>query len=209
MVEFRWHEPRDLLSEGLTDLIHSDVTIHMKGFTSGIQFDHPHNLHQKSLLIAAIASTCAHASTCALIFDGDSYYADSFTYLITQLAEELPHISFQYWATLRCKQESERFKASWRSTPLLVIDVVPASHLSPDCAYEILGHHTLLASKAETVLCIGGGGCIIKEETSAKDMGIWFTVFDFIRLLPDKGLQRHTKFDGQPIHQGDQVAVPL
>ena len=82
---------------------------------------------------------------------------------------------------------------------MLAIDVVPSSHLSPDCSYELLGHHTLVASKAKNVLCIGGGDCIVKEEASAVHIGVAFTVFDFIRFRPDGEQQRHLRFDGQPV----------
>lgn len=188
---FIWHEPRNLQSDGLSTVITADIIIHLKGFASGIDHRNLHNLRQKTQLIEAIRIACKDSADCAIVFDGDSYHPESYTYLLALIPNEIPAVTFQHWATVLSVEEAGRFETSWQSCPLItVINVIPVSHIGECMGYDTLGIHTLLATKSTMIFCVGGGACIQKEEQEAAIRGIQFHRFDFIRILPDRGIEQ-------------------
>jgi hypothetical protein len=197
--KFIWHEPKNLLAYDLSELIESDNIIHVKGFASGLDFKHPQNVHQQQLFFEAIRLHCEFHDKCAVVFDGDSYHSDSFTYLLAQLPLQLNHITFYFLAVVRTVDEAPRFETTWQDSGLSTINIVPTSHLSATSPYETLGIDILTSSRSAVVFCIGGGDGIRKERDAARLRDIKFNIFDFMRVHSERGEERFFEYTGHTL----------
>lgn len=199
-VPIIWHQAIDLSEDSIAELVQCDRIIHLKGFASGIDFSHPHNVEQKVIMLRDILSACEGSESCAVIFDGDSYHPMSFTHLVSVLPVDLNSISFEFWATVRSPSEADRFDMSWHDRPhVQKLNVIPSLNLKIDCNYEILGIQTLISSKSTLVFCAGGGECILMEQAAAAERGVNFRVYDFIRVNANKELERYKHYVGYDI----------
>lgn len=149
--------------------------IRLVGYASGLRYTDDDTLYTSEELIRQVISevygdaddddggrVCSNAPykeapPCSLIFDGDNFATDSFTYILPEIHRQLPSMSI--WATVMTEGDIDRLQKSWEWTGVKEIHVaVTAASSYRD--HAITSH---FLSNPSGVYCLGGGQCVLDE----------------------------------------------
>jgi hypothetical protein len=147
--------------------------VHLKGFALRINFD-----DAATAIAAENIVKFLHAmhpvgvdSTLKIVFDGDSFSAESFTALIPRIWTLMEDGHFLELVAHVRRSERDRFAASWQ--PFLPENVPITVHLQPDSVtYTELGivalRHTLVDQSGQRpiIVAVLGGGLVVKVTRS-------------------------------------------
>merc|ERR1712232_832624 len=119
-----------------------------------------------------------------LIWDGDDYKSDSFTFIIAKVLERMPNLRLAIFLRDRPEDKS-RVQATW-----FPIGVKLVCYLCPsDVDFDELGVIGLAASKSKTVVCLGGAS-IVGAEFDRAPQDVTFYYFPMTRYQPDGTFER-------------------
>ena len=136
--------------------------VHVKGFAKRLVPNDP--AFQAALALPEL-QTCD-----TLAWDGDAFAEDSFTALIADLARRRPSMQLVAFFSPKSPAEQEHlpgheeFDQTWGAAGLLHrIEKRPVEvPVGTDNAWEELGVAALRSTGAKTVVCLGGGDCVLR-----------------------------------------------
>ena len=145
----------------------SAIVARLVGFATGLDYGDIETLRAADRLLSHLEEIIeeSHASV-VVVFDGDSYSDNSFTFLIPEILRRFsPKV--ELWAIVPTKKDFRlRFVPSWESiicSVEKVINVIITSIEVPYAEFAIRNHELV---KPDHVLCFGGGNCVLKEYES-------------------------------------------
>mmetsp|Transcript_24317 Transcript_24317/g.35629 ORF Transcript_24317/g.35629 Transcript_24317/m.35629 type:complete len:199 (+) Transcript_24317:45-641(+) len=191
MTKYVLHGPFPYNAQQLVSVdFSSKDALHFKGYCQGIDFSNPDILKAADRLCSYIRDRFRDCASPCLIIDGDSFSADSFTYLIPRICSDNPNVML--WAFLWNRDEFSlhRFQTSWSLSCLPVINVVLCDGA---LSYSDVGNWALGVTGSREVLCFGGGNCVSLEfKQSSSEVS--FKGIDITRNA-SSGLYEHSNLE--------------
>jgi len=154
--------------------------IHYKGFGRFVDFED----EETAKLAAAVVDYIAGLRPDTIVWDGDSYAPDSFTFLIPQLLQRTGARPVMFLKD--AEKPRNRIEKAW-----LPIGLDSECFLcAKDIPHDKLGEKALQSTQSTVVVCFGGGP-VVEAEFKLAPESIIFHVVPVQRRLPDgPGTQR-------------------
>lgn len=134
--------------------------VHLKGFASGIDYKNHEVGMQRTI------SFILQTKPRIIVWDGDDFSQDSFTYLIPQLFKVSNNLRF---VAFRAKQEASRFQENWTQALVDInfpnIDLFVVESLGPH-QYVQLAQFAWETTGSSHFVCFGGAQGILDEYTT-------------------------------------------
>jgi hypothetical protein len=205
-TQFEWFGPIACEIDQIKNIIARPV-LRFIGFALRVDYDDANTYYAANMLINDIQSL----ENCRdIIFDGDNFESDSFTKLLPEIYNKIPN--FQIWSVVRSEKDKERFSNSWKHSNIPKINVIFLNNKnSEDVSYSDFAIQCHFSQNPATLLCFGGGQCILDEylaiTTTVLDRtccDIFF--YDIERLaLTKKG----NNLDGKKKANSNNIPVPV
>ena len=133
--------------------------VHLKGFASGIDY----NKHEADM--QRTVNFILQTEPQVIVWDGDDFKQDSFTYLIPQLFKASTNLRF---VAFRSKEECSTFQENWTQTLSNIsfpnINLFLAESLRPH-QYNELAQFAWKSTGSSHFVCFGGARGILDEYT--------------------------------------------
>lgn len=157
--------------------VEGEKVIHLKGFGGRISNDSVEAQALRSKLIDFMASE----TPVEVVWDGDSYAADSFTHLLPDVVVACGGTEKVRLTAFLREKDQGRFQDAW--SPLALPITVYLQDASID--FTELGGIALKATQSRLVVCFGGGG-VVKDEFAKIPSEVIFHLFPVTRPTADK-----------------------